>query len=291
MPLLAPILRQPCLQFAYNAKGELVHVDTVPRGKNCGCYCPECHAPLVAKNGSLWKQHHFAHAQNTACSGAPETALHLLAKDVLQQTCALMLPRYGDVFSGGLQRFSRMEVEERHDASNLQPDCVGVVRHQQHDDEARLLIEVRVHHAVDADKMAKIRALDLPCIELDMRRFLHAKYQRSDIVHFLLHSKSDRRWLFNPRMARLQQEYERQTQQTARQRITMLRVREREVVQAHKGSRLTDMLECQRCQYREQPQDLSPETPCRHALAVLPYRPVPQCTYVVCGRDCTDEQK
>lgn len=33
--------------WAENAEGKMVHVDTVPNGKRCGCICPNCHEKLV----------------------------------------------------------------------------------------------------------------------------------------------------------------------------------------------------------------------------------------------------
>uniref|UniRef100_UPI002B477B28 competence protein CoiA family protein n=1 Tax=Vibrio vulnificus TaxID=672 RepID=UPI002B477B28 len=38
-----------------------VDVADVVRGKNCGCICPSCHTPLIARQGEE-KQWHFAHA-------------------------------------------------------------------------------------------------------------------------------------------------------------------------------------------------------------------------------------
>ena len=67
--------------YALNSSGNIVHVDAVPRGKYCGCVCPACEAPLVARKGEV-KAHHFAHANNQpAC----ESALHATAKLMLFQ--------------------------------------------------------------------------------------------------------------------------------------------------------------------------------------------------------------
>lgn len=42
------------------ASGQLVDVGSVKRGKACGCVCPSCYTPLVARHG-LEKEWHFAH--------------------------------------------------------------------------------------------------------------------------------------------------------------------------------------------------------------------------------------
>lgn len=49
------------LLIPYGEKnGHLYHVDEVPRGLDCGCYCPSCGGHLVARQGAQ-KQWHFAH--------------------------------------------------------------------------------------------------------------------------------------------------------------------------------------------------------------------------------------
>lgn len=62
--------------------GELRHISEVDRGLKCGCVCPVCRAPLVARKGSKL-QHHFGHAQHAGCSA--ETVLHQLAKQLLHR--------------------------------------------------------------------------------------------------------------------------------------------------------------------------------------------------------------
>lgn len=72
------------LTYALNSEGKLVHVDDVPKGKNCGCICPACKEKLQAKKGPQ-KAHHFAHQPGVDCPNALETTLHLLAKDKIQK--------------------------------------------------------------------------------------------------------------------------------------------------------------------------------------------------------------
>jgi hypothetical protein len=42
------------------ASGKFVDVASVPGGSNCGCKCPSCNTPLIARQGQI-KQWHFAH--------------------------------------------------------------------------------------------------------------------------------------------------------------------------------------------------------------------------------------
>lgn len=73
------------LSYAIDTNGNLVHIDNVANGKKCGCFCPACKEPLVAKNGGKKKIHHFAHFSDIDCEFAYETMLHLLAKEKIRK--------------------------------------------------------------------------------------------------------------------------------------------------------------------------------------------------------------
>ncbi len=73
------------LTYALNHEGALVHIDSVPNGNNCGCFCPACKKPLQARNAGQIREHHFAHQPGVDCPTAFETALHLLAKQLIQK--------------------------------------------------------------------------------------------------------------------------------------------------------------------------------------------------------------
>lgn len=73
------------LKYALNAKGELVHIDSVSNGNDCGCVCPACKKPLQAKNNGTHRTHHFAHQPGVDCPTAYESSLHLLAKKKIQE--------------------------------------------------------------------------------------------------------------------------------------------------------------------------------------------------------------
>lgn len=73
------------LKYALNEKGELVHIDSVPNGNDCGCICPACNKPLQGKNNGTHRTHHFAHQSGVDCPTAYESSLHLLAKKKIQE--------------------------------------------------------------------------------------------------------------------------------------------------------------------------------------------------------------
>ena len=116
------------LTYALDESEALIHVDDVAKGNNCKCHCPHCGAPLCAKNAGKQRQHHFAHAHGHECEGAYESQLHLLAKEILQETRHIMLPpSLGEVFPTGLVRLHNIQVEQWDDKYHIKPDVVHVL--------------------------------------------------------------------------------------------------------------------------------------------------------------------
>lgn len=186
------------LLYALNEEGRMVHVNEVPNGISCRCHCPSCSAPLVAKNNGETMAPHFAHASGTVCSGAHESELHLLAKRVISEDKAVMLPRYGNVYQGGLVRFDTVEVEERNDISSLQPDLCGVVHNKTTGKDSRLWIEIMVTHAIGPEKRALIRKNEIACIEINLSQFMSRQVTREELRDFILQEQSGREWTNNP---------------------------------------------------------------------------------------------
>ncbi len=69
------------LTYACDSDGALRYIDEVPNGNACGCVCPACGKPLMARNRGEMRIHHFAHQTGAECEYAYETMLHLLAKE------------------------------------------------------------------------------------------------------------------------------------------------------------------------------------------------------------------
>ncbi|MBR2360239.1 MAG: hypothetical protein IKA75_07475 [Bacteroidaceae bacterium] len=73
------------LTYAINSEGKIVHINEVPNGKKCECFCPSCKEKLIAKNqGKTDRKYHFAHQSGTECDYAVESMLHLLAKEKIR---------------------------------------------------------------------------------------------------------------------------------------------------------------------------------------------------------------
>ena len=71
--------------------GNIVSIDDVPSGKECGCVCPACGDELIARKGQK-RMHHFAHRSNEDCEYGYESSLHLAAKDILSRSEKMVIP-------------------------------------------------------------------------------------------------------------------------------------------------------------------------------------------------------
>lgn len=174
------------LTYAVGEKGHLVHVDDVPNGEACGCTCPECGSKLIAKNKGQHNQHHFAHVGGSDCVGAVESALHLMAKEILSEGKKIMLPRY-PLQVGGIRVFQSIEVESYDKELSLRPDCVGDTAGQ------KLWVEFKRSHEVDTDKAAKIKSAKIECVEIDINA---CPLDPLKMKEFLEESAENRQWIY-----------------------------------------------------------------------------------------------
>ena len=75
--------------------GNLISIDEVEviSGKDCGCFCPVCNSPLIARKGKQ-RVHHFAHYNSSECENYGESMLHLLAKKIIEENKYLLVPDF-----------------------------------------------------------------------------------------------------------------------------------------------------------------------------------------------------
>jgi hypothetical protein len=166
------------LAWALDREGRRVHVGALDRQRRRerGPFaCIGCRDPLIARLGAS-RAHHFAHLPGSGCAlTRPETALHLNAKERLLQLCA-------EAFAGrlavrlearcpGCRRPAPLDLAAAGDAAapegaagSLRADVLVTRRGA-----PALAFEVKVSHAVDADKEAALARLGLPALEIDAR--------------------------------------------------------------------------------------------------------------------------
>lgn len=159
--------------------GRLYRPDDVPSGLPCGCICPACETKLVANHGKQ-KRSYFSHHRTESCAGGYETAVHLMAKQVILDEMRLRIPPITIPFE-----FSPIEDEKPIRSSVHYPErdveLVDVVAEKQQGrwrpdltatlkNQAPLYIEILVTHAVEeekADTLDNLVEVDLSNIPLE----------------------------------------------------------------------------------------------------------------------------
>ena len=179
--------QKPNLIYALDTDGKAVHIDSVPNGFACDCVCPRCNSKLKAKNGGGERAHHFAHTDGADCVGAVESAIHCLAKDVLEESLCVKLPKDGEVL-----HFDRVEKEKNFPDLKLRPDCVGYYGDKD------LWIEFKRTHEVDARKEGKIVSAQIDCIEIDLK---DCEQDKEKLREYITQSSENRKWIFNAQLS------------------------------------------------------------------------------------------
>jgi hypothetical protein len=157
--------------------GKLVTVDQVPSGLACGCVCPNpgCGARLVARHCDAGRESNFAHHAADECQASYESALHILAKEILGQRKRLMLPELKIESSRAIQRAATFRQRDilvkrqlfRFDRAELEVRMEGripdVVLYKS---SRRLLVEIVVTHDITAEKLEWIRQQNLATVKV-----------------------------------------------------------------------------------------------------------------------------
>ncbi len=208
----APVTHHARMMVFALRDGALVHVGAVPNGKACGCICPECSDDLIARNNGAKRAAHFSHSSGADCASGYETSLHLAGKEALLRLKRLALPEYRQTVSIKASDGSLLSDVARLPAAigmaeqaweevwqeGFRPDVVFQAGDQQ------LFIEIKVSHAVDEAKLAKIRAKGISAIEIDLSSMdptlLHSAEAFDD---FLTSSHACRNWLFSRKAPQL----------------------------------------------------------------------------------------
>ncbi|RNI22608.1 competence protein CoiA family protein [Rufibacter latericius] len=190
------------LFYGLGGDGKLRHISEVANGLDCGCYCPNCSFALIAKNKATnIRIPHFAHASDRECKGAVETAIHLLAKEVLLELKGIHLPDFHYDYapendrslclSGQFFSFDAVLLEKRvaHQNRFIIPDAIGVVKNKP------IYIEFAKTHFVEEGKKDILISSGVSCIEIDLGGF---EQSRDSIKEALLGTTKAKYWLTNP---------------------------------------------------------------------------------------------
>lgn len=206
------------LQFGVR-NGRIITISEIKpeeHGNKCNCTCPGCGAELSAKIGKK-NQRHFAH-RNMKCdiTSAQQTALHMLAKEIIEEEKQIQLPgitvNTKDLADKSTPYFVLNSFSDKYEykppklckctsvtlerkLSDIIPDIVAVIAGR------TLLIEIAVTHFIDDEKRAKIESLGIPLMEIDLSPFHGQLFSKEAIRNSVIYDINNRTWIFNPKIS------------------------------------------------------------------------------------------
>ena len=182
----------------------LVDVNDVESGLACKCICPSCYGALVARKGRK-NIHCFAHHKpDPNCEYTPETAIHLMAKQILLENYSIRLPKLDITVSAlgvSRERYSESELlvkegDFRYDKALSEQRIEGIIPDilLYKNGIPVLIIEIFVSHGVDHLKRDKIEKLDISCIEIKLDNRL---INKATLAEKVLLSTDIKKWIYN----------------------------------------------------------------------------------------------
>lgn len=205
--------------YAIDSQGVLVTVHGVERGLGCNCTCPACHHRLQAHKGAS-RQAYFSHHRGADCGQAYETALHLLAKEVIAAESRLLLPELIATSDDSIavvgtpletrtivppwrrQRFDAVTLETSE--GSFKPDISLTTGGR------ALFVEIYVTHTVDSEKLEKLRSRGVGTVEYDFSKASRA-LTRADLKRVLIDTYAARglgrgSWIYHPKLQAVEEE-------------------------------------------------------------------------------------
>lgn len=178
--------------------GNIVSIDEVQSGKDCGCVCPACGDELIARKGEK-RMHHFAHRSNEDCEYGYESSLHLAAKDILSRSEKMVIPPiYVEFPQSGKPKelismereisIDNVELEKRFD--DIIPDIVV------YSGDKYFFIEIYVSHPIDDEKLKKLKEKNISTIEIDLSK-IKRDISVEELSDILLKASDRKSWKYN----------------------------------------------------------------------------------------------
>lgn len=188
--------------FAVDEKGCITDINEAVSENSY--YCPACHEKLTLRTKGDKRRPHFAHKAKSNCSHGYETALHLMAKTIVEDAESFYLPelsflrsdiRREIVVEGQYVKFAHVELEK--DLDDIVPDVIGYVAIK--GKEVPIAIEILVTHAVDQEKLERIKAKRLRTIEIDLSEYKENDLPRDKLEDIILNKSREKKWIYNPK--------------------------------------------------------------------------------------------
>ncbi|MDA3615950.1 competence protein CoiA family protein [Polluticaenibacter yanchengensis] len=159
--------------------GKIISIDDVSRGISCNCICPDCELNFVAAKGEK-NRWHFRHFEKTECNGGQETALHLLAKEIITVNNQIILPVYGKV--------SYTNAIKEQFFETIKPDVSAITNGQ------NLFFEVLVTHAAGDVKDGFYIAAKHKSVEINLKNYSFTN--RENLENEILNNILNKRIIF-----------------------------------------------------------------------------------------------
>lgn len=187
------------LNLTYALKDDkIINISDVESGLKCGCICPSCGEPLVAKKGSKM-MHHFSHHSGHNCEYGYETSLHLAAKDIISKTKKIVIPAVYLNFPDSYKKdeliceskeiqVDKVELEKRY--GDIIPDIVLYVGGK------LLFVEIYVTHRIDEEKLKKLQKAKISTLEIDLSQKKETITER-ELTDLLLNDSEEKTWKYN----------------------------------------------------------------------------------------------
>lgn len=186
---------------------KFIHISEVVRGKDCECVCVACKEPLIARKGNK-RAHHFAHFKNSDCENAPETALHLLAKEIIATSRYIKIPPDNSIpvpvlntriqiekdkriVTDGVVKIDKVFIEREGIRNGFIPDIVI------QSGSKFLIVEICVTNPVNEEKFIKIRQNNEHTIEIKLSEDDALKTYK-ELKHKLLENIACKKWIYHP---------------------------------------------------------------------------------------------
>ena len=209
------------VQLQYGVRdGKILHISELTekdKGLACFCRCPACEGELEARLGSK-RRHHFAHYKE-ACNiaAAQQTALHLLAKEILIENRHIMLPAYvldgsdGDFIDDTLSNYDAINqqlesyeysepIDYEFDHAVLEKSLGSIIPDiviWRDSYGRKLIVEIAVTHFVDDMKRSKIIEQGVSALEIDISQLHNEQIDRNMLKEIIVDGYKSKKWIHN----------------------------------------------------------------------------------------------
>jgi hypothetical protein len=210
------------LLLPYGLRAEkLVHISEIKpeeSGLKCNCVCPSCGERLQAKLPRTKKDFtpRFAH-HHSECQYATETALHMKAKEIIEEAKYIVVPEviawysvfFKDISPVKQIYFDSVALERR--VGNIIPDIIAYINGKQ------LMIEITVTHRINDIKREKIKKLGISALEIDLSGIDYLDPEQ--LQYEVLSGINCKRWIYNIVIEKEKEKLKKQYLQTPKHEI------------------------------------------------------------------------